>query len=342
MEFGVYTFADLGVDPQTGKLGNAKDRLREVLQAAKLADEVGLQVFGVGEHHRLDYAISSVPVVLSAISQQTKNIQLTSATTVLSTVDPVRLYEDFATLDLLSSGRAEIMAGRGALVDSFQLFGYNLEQYNELFEEHLELFLKLNSEATITWKGNHRPALSNADISPRATNPIPVWVGVGGTPASAKRAGRYGVGMAIVILGDDPKCFVPLVEDYRTAFNAAGHPKEQCKLAITGHGYFTEDGKQARETFYTYFNNYWTYVNKQRNMFFHLDREDYDQMTSPEGSLFIGEPDEIIEKILKQHELLGHSRFLAQLDIGALPYKEVEKSIELLATKIMPGVNKYI
>lgn len=342
MEFGVYTLADLGVDPQTGKISNAKERLQEILQAAKLADEAGLHLFGVGEHHRPDYAVSSVPVVLSAISQHTKNIRLTSATTVLSTVDPVRLYEDFATLDLLSDGRAEIMAGRGAFLDSFELFGYDIKEYNELFEENLELFLKINKEACITWQGNHRPELNNVMVSPRAINTIPTWVGVGGTPESATRAGRYGVGMAIVILGDDPSVFVPLVEKYRSAFNASGHPKEQCQIAVTGHGYFAEDGQQARDAFYPYFNNYGTYVNKQRNMLFYLDRDDYEFMTSPAGSLFVGEPDEIVEKILKQHELLGHTRFLTQLDVGALPYKEIARSIELLATKIMPQVNKYI
>ncbi|MBK3496245.1 LLM class flavin-dependent oxidoreductase [Viridibacillus sp. YIM B01967] len=342
MEFGVYTLADLGLNPNTGKMDSAKDRLQDIIKAAKLADEAGLHIFGVGEHHRLDYAVSSVPVVLSAISQQTKDIRLTSATTILGTVDPVRLYEDFATLDLLSYGRAEIMAGRGAFVESFPLFGYDLDQYNELFEEHLELFLKLDKEERVTWQGNHRPALLNAEISPRAINSIPTWIGVGSTPASATRAGRFGVGMTVVFLGGNLIDHIALVENYRRAFVAAGHPKEQYKVAIAGHGYFAEDGQQARDAFYPYYKNYWAYVNKQHNMHFSLDREGFEQMTTLESALFVGSPDEIVEKILMQHDLLGHTRFLTQLDIGAIPFKEVARSIELLATKIMPQVNKYI
>ncbi|WP_397539903.1 LLM class flavin-dependent oxidoreductase [Rummeliibacillus pycnus] len=342
MEFGVYTLADIGPNPYTGQTISAKERIKEVMAAAKLADELGLQIFGVGEHHRLDYAVSSVPVVLSAIAQQTKNIHLTSTTTVLSTVDPVRLYEDFATLDLLSDGRAEIIAGRGAFIESFPLFGYNLEQYNELFEEHLELWLRLNKEERLSWHGNLRAPLKNAEISPRASTEIPTWIGVGGTPESAMRAGRFGTGLALAILGGDPHYFVPLVEAYKRKFIAAGHPKEQYKVAVTGHGYFAEDGQKARDEFYGYYKNYWGYVNKQRGMTFRLDREGFEKMTGPNTALFVGSPDEVVEKILKQHELFGHTRFLAQLDIGGQPFETVAHSIELLATKIMPKVNQYI
>src|SRR5690554_5971413 len=186
MEIGMYSLADLGPDPHTGNTITAKQRLREIIEAAKLADEAGLDVFGVGEHHRLDYAISAPPVVLAAIAQVTKRIKLTSTTTVLNTVDPVRLFEDFATLDLLSDGRAEIIAGRGAFIESFPLFGYDVNKYDELFEEHLELLLKLNASEKVTWSGRHRSALHEAHISPRpAQQEIPLWVGVGGTPESA-------------------------------------------------------------------------------------------------------------------------------------------------------------
>lgn len=342
MEFGVYTLADIGPNPYNGQTISAKKRIQEVIAAAKLADELGLQIFGVGEHHRLDYAVSSVPVMLSAIAQQTKNIHLTSTTTVLSTVDPVRLYEDFATLDLLSDGRAEIIAGRGAFIESFPLFGYNLEQYHELFEEHLELWQRLNKEERLSWQGHLRASLQNAEISPRATKEIPTWIGVGGTPESAMRAGRFGTGLALAILGGNPHYFVPLVEAYKREFIAAGHPKEKYKVAVTGHGYFTEDGHQARKEFYAYYKNYWGYVNKQRGMSFHLNRESFEKMTGPNTALFVGSPDEVVEKILKQHELFGHTRFLAQLDIGGQPFETVTHSMELLATKIMPQVNQYI
>lgn len=342
MEFGVYTLADIGQNPLTGKTISTKERLKEIIEAAILADELGLQIFGVGEHHRLDYAISSVPVVLSAIAQQTKTIRLTSTTTVLNTVDPVRLYEDFATLDLLSDGRTEMIAGRGAFVESFPLFGYDVRQYNELFEEHLALWQRLNKEERVSWSGQLRAPLNNAEISPRATKEIPTWIGVGGTPESAMRAGRFGTGLALAILGGDPNYFVPLVEAYNREFKAAGHPKENYKVAVTGHGYFTEDGKQARDEFYPFYKNYWGYVSKQRGTSFHIDEEDFKRMTGPNTALFVGSPDEVVEKILKQHELFGHTRFLAQLDIGGQSYKQVKRSIELLATKIMPKVNQYI
>ncbi len=342
MEFGIYTLADIGPNPYTGQTVSAKERIQDVLKAAKLADELGFQIFGVGEHHRLDYAVSSVPVVLSAIAQQTKNIKLTSTTTVLSTVDPVRLYEDFATLDLLSDGRAEIIAGRGAFVESFPLFGYNLEQYNELFEENLALWQKLNKEEIITWNGQLRAPLRNAQISPRATKEIPTWIGVGGTPESAMRAGRFGTGLALAVLGGDPKYFVPLVDAYKREFIAAGHPQEQYKVAVTAHGYIHEDGSKARDEYYAYYKNYWGYVNKQRGMAFHLDREGFERMTGPRTALFVGSPDEVVEKILMQHEVLGHTRFLAQVDIGGQPFETVARSMELLATKVMPKVNQYI
>lgn len=342
MEFGIYTLADIGPNPHTGQTVSAKERIQDVMKAAKLADDLGLQVFGVGEHHRLDYAVSSVPVVLSAIAQQTKNIRLTSTTTVLNTVDPVRLYEDFATLDLLSNGRAEIIAGRGAFIESFPLFGYNIEQYNELFEEHLELWQRLNKEELVTWQGNLRAPLKSAEISPRATAEIPTWIGVGGTPESAMRAGRFGTGLALAILGGNPQYFVPLVEAYKRAFTEAGHPIANYKIAVTAHGFFEEDGSKARDEFYAYYKNYWGYVNKQRGMNFYLDREAFEKMAGQDTALFVGSPNEVIEKILKQHEMYGHSRFLAQLDIGGQSFNTVARSIELLATKIMPKVNEYI
>ncbi len=217
-EIGIYTLADIGPDPLTGETVTAKQRLDEVIQAAKLADEAGLDVFGVGEHHRLDYAVSSPAVVLAAAAQATNQIKLTSTTSVLSTLDPVRLFEDFATVDLLSNGRDEILAGRGAFIESFPLFGYHTNDYDELFTEHMDLLIKLNKNEVVTWSGNFRPPLRNAEISPRPVHgEIPIWIGVGGTPESAERAGRFGVGMALAILGGDPRRFKPLVDMYRQA-----------------------------------------------------------------------------------------------------------------------------
>lgn len=341
IEIGLYTLGDIVADPHTGKTISAGQRIKEITEAAKLADDAGLDVFGVGEHHRLDYATSAPPVVLAAIAQITKRIKLTSTTTVLSTVDPVRLFEDFATVDLLSDGRAEIIAGRGAFVESFPLFGYDIKDYDALFSEHIDLFLKLNKNESISWDGHFRPSLRNAEIAPRPfQKELPIWVGVGGTPDSAARAGRLGVGMALAILGGDPVRFKPLVDLYRKAGTEAGHNLEELRVGVTGHGYFSKTTQQALDEFYPYYSNYRSYVNRQRGMGFRMSRSDFEQMASPNTALFVGSPQQIIEKILRQHELFGHQRFMVQVDIGGLPFKKVAECIELLATEIAPIVRK--
>ena len=312
------------------------------MEAAKLADDAGLDIFGVGEHHRLDYAISSPSVILAAIAQMTKQIKLTSATSVLSTIDPVRLFEDFATLDLLSDGRAEIITGRGAFVESFPLFGYDTSDSDALFSENIELLLKLNENERITWDGQFRSSLRNAEIAPRPLQQeLPVWIGVGGTPSSAARAGRLGAGMAMAILGGDPARFKPLVDVYCEAGIEAGHASEDLKVGVTGHGYISNTTQQAKEEFYPYYSNYKSVVNEQLG---HgggrMSRVDYEKMTASDTALFVGSPQQIVEKILQQHELFGHQRFMAQIDIGGLPFEKVAKSIELLATEVAPIVRK--
>jgi probable LLM family oxidoreductase len=342
IEIGLYTLADLGPDPHTGATVSAQQRIREIIEAARLADEAGLDVFGVGEHHRLDYAVSAPPVLLAAIAQATQRIKLTSTTTVLSTVDPVRLFEDFATLDLISNGRAEIIAGRGAFIESFPLFGYDTDDYDALFSEHLDLFLKLNENGKVTWSGQFRPSLRNAEIAPRPVQrQIPVWVGVGGTLESAARAGRLGVGMAIAMLGGDPARFMPLVEAYRGAGVKAGHRPEDLTLGVTGHGYIAKTTQQAKDEFYPYYSNYWSYVNRQRGMAgYPITRSDFEHMTGPDTALFVGSPQQVIEKILRQHELFGHTRFIAQIDIGGVPFHKIAEGIELLATEVAPIVRR--
>jgi probable LLM family oxidoreductase len=341
IEIGLYTLADIGPDPHTGKAVSTQQRVKEIIEAAKLADEAGLDVFGVGEHHRLDYAVSAPPIVLAAIAQVTKRIRLTSATTVLSTVDPVRLFEDFATLDLISNGRAEILAGRGVFVESFPLFGYDTKDYDALFAEHLDLFLKLNENERISWTGHFRSSLRNAEISPRPVQKqMPIWVGVGGTLESAARAGRLGVGMAIAMLGGDPVRFMPLVESYREAGMKVGHALEDLSLGITGHGYISRTTQQAKDEYYPYYSNYWSYVQRQRGMAFRMSRADFEQMAGPNTALFVGSPQQIVEKILRQYELFGHKRFIAQIDIGGLPFDKVAAGIELLATEVAPIVRK--
>jgi probable LLM family oxidoreductase len=341
IEIGIYTLADIGPDPLTNKTITPKQRMKEMIQAAKLADEAGLDVFGVGEHHRLDYASSSPAVMLAAIAQATNRIKLTSTTSVLSTLDPVRLFEDFATLDLISDGRAEILAGRGAFIESFPLFGYSTNDYDELFTEHMELLLQLNKNDRVTWSGDFRSPLRNAEISPRPIQEqIPIWIGVGGTPESAVRAGRFGVGMALAILGGDPLRFKPLVDLYRKAGMEAGHSPEVLKVGVTGHAYIAETTQQAKDEFFPYYSNYWSYVNRQRGMGSRMSRADFEHMASPNTALFVGSPQQIVEKVLHQYELFGHKRFLAQVDIGGLPFNKVAKNIELLATEVVPSIKK--
>ncbi|GAA0301956.1 putative LLM family oxidoreductase [Gracilibacillus halotolerans] len=342
-EVGIYSLADLGPDPLTGKMIGTKQRMDEIIQAAKLADQAGLDVFGVGEHHRLDYVVSSPAVVLSAIGQVTNQIKLTSTTSVVSTLDPVRLFEDFATLDVISGGRAEILAGRGAFIESFPLFGYSTNDYNELFEEHMDLLLKLNEQEVVSWNGSFRSSLNKAEISPRPVQEkLPIWIGVGGTPESAVRAGRLGVGMALAILGGKPERFQPLVDIYRKAGLDAGHSINELNLGVTGHAYIGRTTEEAMDEFYPYYSNYWYYVNKQRGMGTKMSRSDFDHLAGPDTALFVGSPDDIVEKVLYQHELYGHTRFLAQVDIGGLPFEKVERNIELLATEVVPKLRKYI
>lgn len=341
MEIGIYTFGDIGPNPLTGETISSSQRLREVIELGKLADEAGFDIFGVGEHHRLDYMISSPAVVLSAIAQVTKRIKLTSATSVISTLDPVRLFEDFATLDQISNGRAEIIAGRGAFVESFPLFGYDLQDYDALFEENIKLLQQLNREEIVTWQGKFRPNLTKAMISPRPIQEkLPIWVGVGGTPESAVRAGRLGTGLALAILGGDPMHFKPLIDLYFQAGLDAGHSRDSLQVGVTGHTYIAKETQQAKDEFYPYYSNYWSYVNKQRGMATRITRPDFEHMASSETALFVGSPQQIIEKILYQYELFGHQRFIAQIDIGGQSFTEVAKGIELLATEVAPVIRR--
>lgn len=342
-EFGIYTLGDLSPSPVNGQMPNARERMKEIIAAARIADEAGIDIFGVGEHHRLDFVISSPPVVLAAVAQATKNIRLTSATTVLGTSDPVRVFEDFSTLDLLSDGRAEIIAGRGAYVESFPLFGFELTDYKALFLEKLGMLLELNKNERVTWDGYYRTALQNAEIAPRPVQPIlPVWVGVGGTPQSAELAGNLGAGMALALLGGDPARFKPLVDVYRNAGFQAGHKPDALKVAITSHGYIAKTAEQAKNEYYPYYANYVSRFMGGDARGQKLTREQFELMASPMSALAVGSPEQLVEKILAQHELFGHNRFMAQFDIGGIPYAKVAESIELLATKVVPIVRREL
>ena len=338
-EIGLFTFGEITADPVTGRAIDPAVRLREFIDLATLADEAGLDVFGVGEHHRPDFAIASPPVVLAAIAQATERIRLTSTVTVLSTADPVKVFEDFTAVDLISGGRAEITAGRGAYTESFPLFGHDLADYDELFEEKLDLLLRINRNQRITWTGNHRPPLVDAGIYPRPVQPeLPVWVAVGGTPASVVRAGGNGLPLYLAILGQ-PERFAPLAELYRQSAHDAGHAANSLRVGVTSHFYMEPTSQGARGTFYPYYSRYiGNNMPSARGQL--LPRDAFDAWASPRGALFAGSPQEVIDKILWEHELLGHDRFLAQIGLGGLPFADTARSIELLATEVLPVVRR--
>jgi probable LLM family oxidoreductase len=334
MEIGVYTFAELGD-------AGPSARMRELLEEATLAEQVGLDVFGVGEHHRPDFVVSAPAVVLAAVAALTSRIRLTSAVSVLSSDDPVRVFEEFASLDLISNGRAEIMAGRGSFIESFPLFGYELDDYDALFAEKLELLLALRSTERVTWSGRHRAPLPGLGVYPRpAQDPLPVWVAVGGSPESAARAGTLGLPMALAIIGGRPERFVPFAELHRRAAAEARH-EPQPQLSINSHGYVAETSQAAGDEFFPPYAAMMNRIGKERG-WTGLARQDFDALRTKRGALVVGSPDEVVEKILFQHELFGHQRFMAQMSVGSLPHAQVLRSIELFGTEVAPAVRTEV
>jgi probable LLM family oxidoreductase len=334
MEIGVYTFAELG------DAGPAA-RMRDLLEEVSLAEQVGLDVFGIGEHHRPDFGVSAPAVVLAAAAARTSRIRLTSAVTVLSSDDPVRVFEEFATLDLISGGRAEIMAGRGSFIESFPLFGYDLDDYDELFAEKLELLLALRAGERVSWSGKHRAPIDDLAVYPRPVQePLPVWVAVGGSAQSAIRAGALGLPMALAIIGGRPERFVPFAELHRRAAVEAGHEPPPL-LSINSHGYVAETSAQAGDEFFPAYAAMMNRIGKERG-WTGITRQDFDALRTKRGALVVGSPDEVVEKILFQHELFGHQRFLAQMSVGSLPHAQVLRSIELFGTQVAPAVRAEV
>ncbi|MBI1843545.1 MAG: LLM class flavin-dependent oxidoreductase [Actinobacteria bacterium] len=343
VEVGLFTFGDLFPDPVTGRVPSAQQRLGEILAVAELADRYGLDLFGVGEHHSSLFAISSPVTVLAAIATATRRIRLSSAVTILSSADPVRVFQEFATLDLLSGGRAEIMAGRGAFTESFPLFGYRLEDYEMLFEEHLDLLLRVNEATPVTWSGHHRPALAKAEITPRPVQQaLPIWLAVGGTPTSVVRAGRLGLPMTLGLIGGMSERFAPLAELYRRTGREAGHDDAALQIGITGHFYVAATRAQAYEEFYPHYAAYLRVVSRSRGQEWRVSRADFQSLASLPGVLFVGDPDDIVAKVNYQHELFGHSRFMAQHDVGGLGYAKVASSVQLLASEVVPAVRELM
>jgi probable LLM family oxidoreductase len=336
MELGLLTFADLGpeIDPA--------QRLHNLLEEIELADQVGLDVFGVGEHHRPDYAVSAPAVVLAAAAERTKNIRLTSAVTVLSSDDPVRVFQDFATLDLLSGARAEIMAGRGSFIESFPLFGYDLGHYDELFAEKLDLLLKLRESERVSWSGRHRPPLADAGVYPRPIqDPLPVWIAVGGTPQSVVRAALLGLPLAIAIIGGLPERFVPLARLYREAAKGAGHDPARLPISINSHTYVAETSQRASDEYFPTYAAMMNRIGRERG-WSPMGREQFEMGREPRGALVVGNPEEVAEKILFEHELFGHQRFMAQISVGAIAHEKVMRAIEMFGTEVAPAVRKEL
>jgi probable LLM family oxidoreductase len=336
LELGLATFADLGsgVAPE--------QRMRELLEEARLADELGLDVFAVGEHHRSDFLISAPTVALAAIAAQTSRIRLSSAVTVLSSADPVRVFQEFAELDLISGGRAEIMAGRGSFIESFPLFGLDLDDYNELYAEKLELLLALRAGNPVTWSGKHRPALHNAEIYPRPLqDPLPIWVAVGGTPQSVVRAAVLGLPLTIAIIGGQPARFKPLVELYDRVWAESGHAPEDRRLSINTHAFIAPTRAEADSAFAHPYLEMMNRIGRERG-WPPSGREQYEALTAPDGAVAVGSPEQVAEKILMEHELFANQRYIGQVSVGAVAHSDVMKAIELFGTEVAPLVRDEV
>lgn len=341
MELGICTFVDHMADAVNGSTISATQRMAHLMEEIKLIEDIGLDVFAVGEHHREEYLVSSPAVVLAAAAAVTQRIKLASAVTVLSSDDPVRVFQQFATVDLISNGRAEIIAGRGSFIESFPLFGYDLNDYDELFSEKLELLLKINESEKVNWKGSqHRAGINNLGVYPRPANKkLPIWIGVGGTPNSVIRAGKLNLPLALAIIGGMPQQFAPLVQLYRDSATKAGHDPAQLQVCINSHGFVGKDSQQAADDFYPSYASIMTRIGRERG-WPPSNRQQFEASRSARGALLVGSPQQVIDKILYEYELFKNTRFLIQMSVGAVPHDKMMKSIELFGKEVAPVVKK--
>lgn len=342
MELGLSTFVELTPDPVTKKTISPHERMRNLIEEIVLAEQVGLDVFAIGEHHRPDFIASSPAVILGAAAEVTKKIKLSSAVTVLSSDDPVRVYQQFATVDLLSGGRAEIMAGRGSFIESFPLFGYDLKDYDTLFSEKLKLLLEINEKEKVKWSGKHRPAINNLGVYPRAhQEKLPIWVAVGGTPESVHRAATLGLPMALAIIGGTPDRFAPYVKYYREIAREAGHDVNKLGIGVHSHSFIADTSQKAADEFYPSYAFMMSKIGMERG-WPPMEREHYEDMRAPHGALLVGSPQQVIDKILYEYELFKNTRFLAHMTVGSMPHAKVMRSIELFGTQVAPVVRKAL
>ncbi len=341
MEVGIDSFA--AAHNESSRAVSESERLRHLIEEIEHADQVGLDVFGIGEHHRKDFLDSAPPVILAAAAARTNRIRLTSAVTVLSSADPVRVFQNFATLDLISQGRAEMVVGRGSFVDSFPLFGFRLVDYDSLFAEKLDLLLKIRDNEHVTWSGKHRPALTGQGVYPRPMqNPLPIWLGVGGTPGSFARAGTLGLPLMVAIIGGETHRFRPLVDLYWEAGRRAGHSRDQLKVGVHSLGYVAETTEEAADDFFPGYARAFTDIGKERG-WGPVTRAAFDAQRGPRGALLVGSPDEVAEKIIRHSEALGGvSRFTFQMNAASLPHAKLMQAIELLGTRVAPALKKEL
>jgi probable LLM family oxidoreductase len=338
MELGISSFGEVAPAHVAGQDRAAAQRMQELLTLARRADEVGLDVLALGEHHRPDFIISSPEIILAAVAAVTKRIRLSSAVTVLSSADPVRTFQNFATVDLISGGRAEIIAGRGSFIESSPLFGYDLDDYDELFVEKLSLLLEINASEVVTWQGKHRASITAQGVYPRPAQPkLPIWIGIGGTPASAVRAGKLGLPLTIAILGGAPERYVPFAELYRESAQQAGHDADRMPLCLNCHFHVAETAQQAADEFFPSYATLMNRIGRERG-WSPMDRRHFDFLCGPEGPLFVGTPAEITNKLLNLHGLFNNTRFLAQLVLEGLPHASVLRSVELFGQEVAPAV----
>lgn len=337
MELGIGMFGDLHINSK-GEVQPAGQRLQELIEEIKLMDELGLDFFGIGEHHRPDYAVSVPEIIIAAAATVTKQIKLGSAVSVLSSSDPVRLYQSFSTVDLISGGRAELMVGRGSFTESFPLFGYNLADYDALFEEKLDLLLKINKQPRVTWKGTFRPELVDQEVLPRAVNNrLNIWVAVGGTPESVVRAARHGLPVIFAIIGGKPSQFKPLFDYYRELWEHFGHRAEELQVGVHMHSFFGENSTEVAHEYYPQYAAQMNRIGKERG-WQPYRREQFEQGRGQGGHLLVGDADEAIDKILRLHEMFGLTRFSAHMDVGGPSHHSLMKSIEIFGTRIAPKV----
>jgi probable LLM family oxidoreductase len=343
MQIGVDSFAAAMSDPVTGLTVSPVERMQHLLEEIELADKVGLDVFGIGEHHRAEFLDSAPVVILAAAAARTRKVRLTSAVTVLSAADPVRVFQEFATLDLISHGRAEIVAGRGSFVEAYPLFGLSIEDYDSLFEEKLDLLLAIRENTHVHWSGKHRAPLTGQAVYPRPLqNPLPIWVGVGGTPTSFARAGLLGLPLMVAIIGGEPERFRPLIDLYREAGRRAGHPPEKLTVGLHSIGFLADTTERAADDFYPGYAHTFTEIGKERG-WAPTTRAQYDLQRGPTGAFLIGDAETVAKKMVYVNRVLGGiSRITFQMGVSTLPHHKMLRAIEILGTRVAPAVREAL